>query len=73
MNDERIVQLLSELREGQREQLAHSRNVAERSLDAQRMAIDMQRRSARLYRIVVSVMAPVVAALVALLFFRLTS
>ena len=63
MNDERIIQLLVELREGQKEQLAFSRDVTQRSLDAQHVAMDIQRRSARLYKIVVSVTLMIVVGL----------
>ena len=61
MSQEEVVRLLTELREGQKEQLALSRDVARKTLDAQRMAIDLQRRGARLYRIVISVAALVTA------------
>ena len=63
MNDERIIQLLVELREGQKEQLAFSRDVTQRSLDAQHVAMDIQRRSARLYKFVVSVTLLIVVGL----------
>ena len=63
MNDERIIQLLVELREGQKEQLAFSRDVTQRSLDAQHVAMDIQRRSARLYKVVVSVTLLIVVGL----------
>lgn len=66
--EERIIRLLAELREGQKEQLAFSREVSQRSLDAQRQAIELQQRGARLYRIVVTVAALVVAALGVFLF-----
>ncbi len=68
MNDERIVQLLVELRDGQKEQLAFSREVTQRSLDAQHAAIDIQRRSARLYKIVVSVTLLIVTGLAVFLY-----
>jgi len=63
MNEERIIQLLVELREGQKEQLAFSRDVTQRSLDAQHVAMDIQRRSARLYKVVVSVTLLIVVGL----------
>ena len=67
--DEQIVQLLTELRDGQKEQLTLYREVAQRSLDAQQTAIDLQRRTGRLYRIVVSVGAILLAGLFVYLFF----
>jgi hypothetical protein len=68
VNDERIVQLLSELREGQKEQIALSRDVAQKSLDAQRTAIEIQRRGARLYRVVISVTALLVVGFIVYLY-----
>ena len=68
MNDERIIQLLVELREGQKEQLAFSRDVTQRSLDAQHVAMDIQRRSARLYKFVVSVTLLIVVGLAGFLY-----
>jgi len=68
MNDERIIQLLVELREGQKEQLAFSRDVTQRSLDAQHVAMDIQRRSARLYKFVVSVTLLIVVGLAVFLY-----
>ncbi len=65
---ERIERLLEEMRDAQRDHLAWSREVTQRSLAAQQTAIDVARRSARLYRIVVSVAAVLVAALLVLLF-----
>jgi len=68
MNEERIIQLLVELREGQKEQLAFSRDVTQRSLDAQHVAMDIQRRSARLYKFVVSVTLLIVVGLAVFLY-----
>jgi len=63
-NESTTVSLLREIRAGQQEHLAVYREVAQRSLDAQRQAIEMQRRSARLYRLVVAVAGVVIAGLV---------
>jgi hypothetical protein len=68
MQDEQVVQLLREIRAGQQEHLALYREITQRSLDAQQTAIDWQRRSARLYRIVVAVGAVLIAGLVAYLY-----
>ena len=62
MPDEQIVQLLRDLRTGQQEHLALYRELAQRSIDAQKTALDLQRRTARLYRFVVSVAAAAFAA-----------
>jgi len=67
-NDERIVELLTELRDGQKEQLALYVEVTQRSLAAQQTSITLQRRIGRLYRIVVSVAALLVAGMLAYLF-----
>jgi hypothetical protein len=70
--DERIVELLTELRDGQREQLARYVDVTERSLTAQQTSIQLQRRIGRLYRIVVMVAALIVAGTLAYFFHLLT-
>lgn len=68
MNDDStMVALLREIRAGQQEQIALYREVTQRSLDAQQVAIDLQRRSARLYRVVVTVAAVLVSGLLAFL------
>ena len=75
-NDSTIVALLREIRAGQQEHLALYRDVTQRSLDvqqvaidAQRLSIEVQKKSARLYRIVVSVAAVLVACLMGSLTF----
>jgi hypothetical protein len=70
-SDERIVELLTELRDGQKEQLALYIDVTQRSLDAQQTSIALQRRIGRLYRIVVSVAALLVAGMLAYTFSHL--
>jgi hypothetical protein len=72
MTDERIVELLTELRDGQREQLARYVDVTERSLAAQQTSIQLQRRIGRLYRIVVAVAALIVAGMLAYFLHLLT-
>ncbi len=59
-----ILQVLREIRIGQQEHIALYRQVAQQSLDAQQAAIAVARRSARLYRIVVSVAAVLVVGLI---------
>ncbi len=66
-NESTMVDLLREIRAGQQEQIALYREVTQRSLDAQQAAIELQRRSARLYRIVVAVGAVLIAGLIAFL------
>jgi hypothetical protein len=68
MQDEQVVQLLREIHAGQQELIALHRETAQRSLQAQQTAIDIQRRGARLYRIVVGVGAVALAALFYYLF-----
>ena len=67
-NESPMVALLREIRAGQQEQIALYREVTQRSLDAQQVAIDLQRRSARLYRVVVTVAAVLLAGLLAFLY-----
>lgn len=62
-NDDRIVQLLTEIREGQQEHLRVYREVAQRSLDAQQTSLDIQRRHVKFYRIVVAVFTVIIGAL----------
>ena len=61
---EEVIQLLREIRDDQREQIARYREVTQRSLDAQQTAIEIQRRASRLYRIVLAVAAVLVAGLI---------
>lgn len=68
MPDEQVVQLLREIHAGQQELIALQRETAQRSLQAQQTTIDIQRRGARLYRIVVSVGAVALAAVFYLFF-----
>ncbi len=63
MQDEQVLQLLREIRDGQQELIARHRETAQGSLQAQQTAIDIQQRGARLYRIVVSVGAVALAVL----------
>ncbi len=67
-DDERIVALLTELRDGQQQHLALYRDVAQRSLDTQQTAIHLQRRASRFYRIVVAVGAVLIAGLIVFLY-----
>ena len=62
-NDDRIVQLLTEIRNGQQEHLREYREVARRSLDAQQSSLDIQRGHVKFYRAVVIVFAVVIGAL----------
>ncbi len=88
MSDDRVAQLLTEMRDQQREQLALARRAVEsaetqarlaqeasdralrnqeQSMAAQARAIELQRSSARLYRIVVAVAGILVVFLVGML------
>lgn len=71
MQDEQVVQLLREIRDGQQEQIALYRELTERALQAQQTQLDVQRRAARLYRIVVSVGAVALAVLYSYFFISL--
>ena len=63
-HEDTVVQLLREIRAGQQEQLEHYRETTSRALQIQQAAVDMQRRTARLYRIVVAVAAILAAGLI---------
>lgn len=66
-----IRQLLREIRDAQREQLAEYRKVTERSLELQQRAVARQEQIGLLYRRMVLVGGILVAALLALLFYLL--
>ena len=68
---EEIRQLLRDIRDAQREQLAEYRRVAERSLELQQRAVARQEQVSHLYRRLVVVGGILVAALVALLVYLL--
>ncbi|MGH7303979.1 MAG: hypothetical protein ACRELZ_11845 [Candidatus Rokuibacteriota bacterium] len=67
--DDELRELLRDLRDAQREQLAESRSVAERSLELQQRAIAQQDQLRQLYRRLILVGGSLVAVLVALLIF----
>jgi hypothetical protein len=67
--DDDIARLLRELRDVQREQLAESRGVTERSLELQQRAIAQQEQLRYLYRRLVLVGGGLVAVLLALLIY----
>lgn len=68
-SDDRIRQLLRELCDAQREQLAESRAATERSLQLQERAVAQQDQLRDLYRRLVWVGGSLVAVLLALLIF----
>ncbi|MBC6943327.1 MAG: hypothetical protein DWB45_11465 [Xanthomonadales bacterium] len=61
--DDSVVRLLREIRAGQQEHLELYRQYTQRALEAQQAALALQRRNWRLYRIVLGVMALLMAAL----------
>jgi CHASE3 domain sensor protein len=67
--DDEIKHLLRELRDVQREQLAESRGVTERSLELQQRAIAQQEELRYLYRRLVLAGGGLVAVLLALLIY----
>jgi hypothetical protein len=67
--DDELRELLRDLRDAQREQLAESRSVAERSLELQQRAIAQQDDLRQLYRRLVLVGGSLVVVLLALLIF----
>jgi hypothetical protein len=66
-----IRQLLREIRDAQREQLAEYRKVTERSLELQQRAVARQEQMGLLYRRMVVVGGILVAALLTLLVYLL--
>ena len=67
-NDD-VRRLLEEIRDTQREHLAEYKRVTQRSLQLQEQAVARQEQMARLYRVVVSVLAVVLVAAGAFLFY----
>ena len=67
-----IRQLLRDIRDAQREQLAEYRKVAERSLELQQRAVARQEQISHLTRRMILVGGILVAALLALLVYLLT-
>jgi hypothetical protein len=71
VQDEEIRQLLREIRDAQREQLAEYRRVTERSLELQQRAVGRQEQLGHLYRRLLVAGGTVVATLLALLVYIL--
>jgi hypothetical protein len=71
VQDEEIRQLLREIRDAQREQLAEYRRVTERSLELQQRAVGRQEQLGHLYRRLLVAGGTVVAILLALLVYIL--
>ena len=69
--EEEIRQLLREIRDGQREQLAEHKRVAERSLELQQRAVARQEQIGRVSRALVLGGGILVALLLALLVYLL--
>jgi len=70
-DDERTQQLLQEIRDAQREQLAEYRRVTQQSLDLQQRAVARQEQATRLYKGIVAFGGGLVAALLGLLMYLL--
>jgi hypothetical protein len=66
-----IRQLLREIRDGQREQLAEYRRVTERSLELQQRAVGRQEQLGQIYRRLLVAGGSVVAVLLVLLVYLL--
>jgi hypothetical protein len=71
VQDAEIRQLLREIRDAQREQLAEYRRVTERSLELQQRAVGRQEQLGHLYRRLLVAGGTVVAILLALLVYIL--
>lgn len=70
-DDERTQQLLQEIRDAQREQLAEYRRVAQQSLDLQQRAAARQEQATLLYKRIVAVGGVLVTVLFGLLVYLL--
>ena len=71
VQDDQIRQLLREIRDAQREQLAEYRRVTERSLELQQRAVGRQEQLGHVYRRLMVAGGTVVAILLALLVYIL--
>jgi F0F1-type ATP synthase assembly protein I len=67
------AELLREIRDLQREQLAEYKKVTARSLELQEAAVQRQQQAARLYRKVVLVAGLMIGALLGLLLYLMVS
>jgi len=72
VSDDEVRQLLREIRDVQREQLAEYRRVTERSLELQQRAVARQEQFGRLYRRITAVTGVVIVFVLVLLIFTLT-
>jgi CHASE3 domain sensor protein len=70
--DNEVRQLLREIRDAQREQLAEYRRVTERSLELQQRAVARQEQFSRFYRRITAVTGVVIVFVLVLLAFTLT-
>jgi len=70
-DDDRVRQLLGEIRDAQREQLAEYQRVTQRSLELQERAVTRQEQAVFLYKGIVALGAVLVMALLGLLVFLL--
>ena len=71
MTDDEVRQLLREIRDAQREQLAEYRRVTERSLELQQRAVGRQEQLGQLYRRLMLAGGTIVAVLLVLLVYLL--
>jgi len=71
VTDDEVRQLLRDIRDAQREQLAEYRRVTERSLELQQRAVTRQEQLGQVYRRLMAVAGIVVALLLVLLVYIL--
>ena len=71
MTDDEVRQLLRDIRDAQREQLAEYRGVTERSLELQQRAVTRQEQLGQVYRRLMASAGIVVALLLVLLVYIL--
>ena len=71
-NQDEIKQILTELRDTQREHLAEYKKAAQRSLELQEKAVKRQEQLAKTYRIALIVSAVLITGIVGLIIYLMT-
>jgi hypothetical protein len=66
-----IVEILKEIRAGQREQLEQYKTATQRSIELQQRAVNRAENIGRLYRVAVAVSAILIVGIIALIFYLL--
>lgn len=67
-----IIELLKEIRDGQREQIAQYKIVTEQSLELQKRAVSRAENIGRIYRVALAVSAVLIVGIILLILYLLT-